>query len=495
MNQRKRTVLTEPEGKVPPSSVETENIVVGSMMVDSAALEAGLSILKEEFFYSEANSLIFGACKSLHAENKPVDIVSVTNRLRRDGTLNLVEGPWGVTSKTNRIASGANTEYHATHILELYGKRSVLTQSWQIAHDAYSEGTEFATLIDKAEQNLHNIREVLSKKSSTVTHVADMSKDVLADLLAIKKGEITGIPTGNETLNSLTSGWQGSDLIVVAARPGMGKTAWLLFRGMICALAGKPFVFFSIEMPKKQIIKRLLFMIAQVDNIKAKNGGFTEDELYRLEIARMKLNKLPIYIIDDPNMTVFDVRAKCREIMRKTGSKIGLIGLDYIQIMCSHDERKSQNRDAEISGITRGLKATAKELDVPMIALAQLSRDVEKSARNKRPKLHHLRESGSIEQDADMVILMYRPSYYYSYAARSNDEYYENNEVGITEETYNVRTELDIAKFRDGIPNTLVHERYKGEYYLFYTGNSPKDYLYEEKENTDSREDYIDAPY
>ncbi len=399
-------------GKVQPQALSLEEAVLGALMLDKDALPSVLDILRTESFYSEAHQSIYKAILELFRSSKPIDLLTVTEELRHLALLDSVGGAYYLVELTNRVGSAANIEYHARIIAQKHIQRELIKVSTLIIRDAYEDTTDVFDLLDKAEQNLFAITETnLSRSFEGMNTLAGkLLKQI--ELLSQKKDGLTGVPTGFTNLDRLTSGWQPSDLVIVAARPSMGKTAFTLSLARNAAMEfNKGVAFFSLEMSNLQLVQRLVSMESEVGGAKLRTGQLEPHEWQQLYTAIEKISKAPIFIDDTPGINVFELRAKCRRL--KAQHDIQLIIIDYLQLMTGGgDGSKGGNREQEISAISRALKGLAKELNVPVIALSQLSRAVETRGGSKKPQLSDLRESGAIEQDADIVSFIYRPEYY-----------------------------------------------------------------------------------
>ncbi|MGB1019399.1 MAG: replicative DNA helicase [Chitinophagales bacterium] len=402
--------------QVQPQARDLEELVLGAIMLEQNAFDNVSAILKSpDNFYVDAHQRIYSAMIKLTEENEPIDMYTVTERLRSTAELEAVGGAYFIASLTNKVASSANIEAHARIVVQKFLKREVISVSSQAIKDAFDETVDVFDLLDSTEAELFKLTESNMKKSAV-----EIGAVVLEEVDAIGErrknavdGEvITGVGTGFKELDKLTSGWQKSDLIVLAARPGMGKTAFTLALARNAAIdAKKGVAFFSLEMSTNQLVSRLISMETEISSDKIKKGLLLETEWKHLVKNIDNLKEAPIFIDDTPAIGIFELRAKCRRLKAK--HDIQMIMIDYLQLMTgSVDGKGGGNREQEISMISRNLKGIAKELSVPIIALSQLSRAVETRGGAKRPMLSDLRESGAIEQDADMVIFLYRPEYY-----------------------------------------------------------------------------------
>ncbi len=398
-------------GKVQPQALELEVAVLGAIMLDKEALTIVLDILQEESFYLEKHQLIYRSMLGLFERSQPVDILTVTEALKKDGSLESIGGPYYLVELTHAVGSSANIEYHARIIAQKFIQRELISNSTHVIRKAFEDTTDVFDLLDEAEQGLFRIAE--RNMNRGYESMGALSSRLQKQIEELKKREdgLTGIPSGFTDLDHLTSGWQSSDLVIVAARPGMGKTAFTLSLAKNAALDfQRPVAIFSLEMSNLQLVQRLVSMEAEISGSKMRNGKLEEYEMQQLYTAIERLSEAPIYIDDTPGINIFEIRAKCRRM--KMQHDIQLVIIDYLQLMSGGKDNRSGNREQEISSISRSLKSLAKELEVPVIALSQLSRAVEMRGGMKRPQLSDLRESGAIEQDADIVSFIYRPEYY-----------------------------------------------------------------------------------
>ncbi len=428
-------------GKVQPQALPLEEAVLGAVMLDKDALAIVLDILRPESFYSDAHQLVYRAMLRLFEKTQPVDLLTVTEELKKSGDLEKVGGPYYLVELTNRVASAANIEYHARIISQKHIQRELIHVSTKIIRDAYEDTTDVFQLLDDAEQGLFNItQQNLSRGYESMGTLASKALKQLEEMSQKEEG-LTGVPTGFTDLDRLTSGWQPSDLIIVAARPGMGKTSFTLALARNAAVDfNKGVAFFSLEMSNLQLVQRLISMEAEISGSKLRTGQLEDYEWQQLQSAIEKMSEVPIYIDDTPGINIFELRAKCRRL--KMQHDIQMVIIDYLQLMTGGGESGKGNREQEISMISRSLKALAKELSVPVIALSQLSRAVETRGGTKRPQLSDLRESGAIEQDADIVSFIYRPEYY---SILEDEEGQSLKGVG----------EIIVAKHRNGALKTV----------------------------------------
>ena len=398
-------------GKLPPQALDLEESVLGALMLEKDALTNVIDILKPENFYKDANKEIYQSIIDLFNDSEPIDLLTVTSQLKKNGKLEYVGGSYYVTQLTTRVNSASNIEYHARIILEQSIKRQLIEVSGEVQKEAYEDTTDVFDLLDNTEQSLFDISESHIRKN--YSQVKGLMKEAIDELQAKKtrKDGITGVPSGFIDLDNITSGWQPSDLVIIAGRPSMGKTAFVLSMMRNASIDHEmPIALFSLEMSSLQIVNRLISSEAELDSDKIKKGNLKDYEWQQLLHKTDQLNNAKIFIDDTPALSILELRAKSRRL--KSQHDIQCIIVDYLQLMSGEYGKSSGNREQEIASISRSLKAIAKELNVPVLALSQLSRAVETRGGDKRPVLSDLRESGSIEQDADMVLFIYRADRY-----------------------------------------------------------------------------------
>jgi replicative DNA helicase len=397
-------------GKLPPQAIDLEEAVLGALLLEKEAVNASIDILQPKSFYKEAHQHIFASILDLFSRSEPIDILTVTNDLKQKGVLDIVGGAYYISQLTNRVASAENVEFHARIIAQKHIQRELIRISSEIITSAYDETTDVFSLLDKAESSLFSVTEGNIRKN--YASMSDLIRDALKQIEKSKNNEsgIIGVPSGFTAMDRITSGWQPSDLIIVAARPAMGKTSYVLSLARNAAVDfNVPVAIFSLEMSALQLVTRLISAESEISSEKLRSGNLQKFELAQINTKITKLAEAPIFIDDTPGISIFELRAKARRL--KAQHNIQLLVIDYLQLMTGSNEHKG-NREQEIGMISRSLKSIAKELNIPVIALSQLSRSVETRSGEKRPVLSDLRESGSIEQDADMVQFIYRPSYY-----------------------------------------------------------------------------------
>ena len=427
-------------GKVPPQAIDLEEAILGAIMIEKGAFDVVVEIIKKpDCFYVESHQKIFSTCMALADKNSPIDILTVVQELRFRGELELVGGAFYVSKLTNIVASTANIETHAKIVLQKYVQRELIKMSSEVISDAFEDTTDVFDLLDDAEQKLFSITNYYLKSDYNDIVSAMATSMERIDKLREQKDEISGVPSGFHSLDQITYGWQPSDLIILAARPSVGKTAFalnLIRNAALHPTKPTPVAFFSLEMSASQLVNRILSAESGIKLEKISRGKMEDHEYYQLQNNGInRLDKAKIFIDDTAALNIFELSAKARRLVSK--ENVGLIVIDYLQLMSGNKERNG-NREQEISGISRNLKVLAIDLNIPIVALSQLSRAVEsRKESNKVPQLSDLRESGAIEQDADMVMFIYRPEYHNI----------ENNEMGESTEGL---TEIKIAKHRNG---------------------------------------------
>lgn len=403
-------VISLQQGKIPPQALELEEAVLGAMLIDKKGVDEVIDILQPDVFYKTAHQYIFEAIFTLFQDSQPIDLLTVSSELRKKGRLEATGGEFYLIQLSQSVASSAHIEFHARIILQKFIQRSLIRISNEIIESAYKESTDVFDLLDEAESKLYDVTQGNIKRSSESAQSLVLEAKRKIEEISKQDG-LSGVSTGFEKLDKITSGWQPSDLIIIAARPGMGKTALTLSMARNIAVTKQiPVAFFSLEMSSVQLITRLISAETGLSSEKLRTGKLADHEWQQLNVKVTDLEKAPLYIDDTPSLSIFDLRAKARRLSSQYGIK--LIIIDYLQLMVGITSFKGGNREQEISTISRNLKSLAKELDIPVIALSQLSRAVETRGGVKRPMLADLRESGAIEQDADIVTFIYRPEYY-----------------------------------------------------------------------------------
>jgi replicative DNA helicase len=440
-------------GKLPPQAVELEEDVLGAIMLEKDAYSIISDILRPECFYKDSHSKIFKAVVDLAIKQEPIDMHTVTEQLRKNGQLDEVGGAYYITMLTAKVASAAHVEFHARIIAQKYLARELIRVSSEIQTKAFDERSDVDDLMQEAEGMLFEVSQHNVKKD--VMQINPVIDEAIKRIQAAanRPEGLSGVQTGFHSLDKMTSGWQRSDLIIIAARPAMGKTAFVLSMAKNMAVDyNTPVAMFSLEMSNVQLVNRLLMNVCEIEGEKIKNGKLAPYEWEQLDYRLKKLIDAPIFLDDTPSLSVFELRTKARRLVKEHHVKIMLI--DYLQLM-NASGMNFGSREQEVSMISRSLKGLAKELDIPIIALSQLNRSVEGRTGNegKRPQLSDLRESGAIEQDADMVCFIHRPEYY-----KITEDSQGNSLLGIAE--------IIIAKHRNGATGD-VQLRFKGQYAKF----------------------------
>ncbi|TDD75291.1 replicative DNA helicase [Flavobacterium caseinilyticum] len=434
----KATIINLEKGKLPPQVLDLEEAVLGAMMIDKKGVDDVIDILQPDAFYKEAHKHIFEAIVQLFTETQPIDLLTVSAQLKKNAKLDLAGGDFYLIQLTQKVSSSAHIEFHSRIILQKFIQRSLIRISSEIIEESYDETTDVFDLLDRAESKLYEVTQGNIKRSSETAQSLVLQAKKRIEEIAGQEG-LSGVATGFDKLDKITSGWQPSDLIIIAARPAMGKTAFVLSMARNMAIDfGMPVALFSLEMASVQLITRLISSETGLSSEKLRTGKLEKHEWEQLSTKVKNLEKAPLFIDDTPSLSIFDLRAKARRLVSQHGIRIIIV--DYLQLMTAGGNGKGGgNREQEISTISRNLKALAKELNVPVIALSQLSRAVETRGSSKRPLLSDLRESGAIEQDADIVSFLYRPEYY------KIDEW-DDDEASPTAG----QAEIMIAKHRNG---------------------------------------------
>ncbi len=441
--------------QMPPNAIEMEKSVLGSLMIDPSGYDQITELLDPDSFYDKRHQLVYEAIRDLAADDKPFDSLAVKDRLEKNGTFQKAGGT-AYLSELLRGASGSvGIRYHAEVIAEKYIKRRLITSSSDVQTKAYDDTVDSEELLQEAQANLYKISQHSQRKD--YTQINPVVHKVLQDIQEAGKnrGGLSGVPTLFHRLDKITSGWQNSDLIIIAARPAMGKTAFALSMARNIAVRQRiPMAFFSLEMSNDQLVKRLVSNVCEIPADKLRSGLLEPFEWTQLDTKYNELIDAPLYIDDTSSLSIFELRTKARRLVQEHHVKI--IMIDYLQLMTASG-MKFGNRQEEVSTISRSLKSLAKELDIPIIALSQLNRSVEKREGGdeaRRPQLSDLRESGAIEQDADMVCFIHRPEYYKIYASPDNQQDYRG------------KAEIIIGKHRNGEVG-IVLLRFKAEYTRF----------------------------
>lgn len=468
-------------GRVPPQAIELEEAILGALLIDRDALSKVIDILSSESFYVDGHQKIFEAITQLFGDSDPIDILTVSQRLKKEGELNNIGGEAKLIGLSTRVSSSAHIEFHSRIVVQKHIQRELIRISHSMIEQAYDETNDVLELLDTAEQSLFNISQGNLKKNYEGSF--ELVKQALQKIEDISKKEgLSGVPSGFKGVDRVTAGWQKSDLIIIASRPGMGKTALSLSMARNMAIDHKiPIGVFSLEMSSVQLITRLISSETGIGAEKLRKGNLEPIEWQQLSSKVKKLEDSPIFIDDTPGLSIFDLRAKCRRLVAQ--HKVQIIVIDYLQLMTAGVTKSNGNREQEISTISRSLKSIAKELEIPVIALSQLSRAVETRGGSKRPLLSDLRESGAIEQDADIVSFIYRP------------EYYQIHEWDDDGSPCDGQAELIVAKHRNGSLEK-VRLRFEGSMAKFSDLENNEQNLneavYESKMNSEARDEFED---
>lgn len=421
-----QTPIDTTYGHLPPQATDIEQAVLGALLIDVEAFGTVSEILQPDTFYDPRHKSIFEAIRQLNLSDRPSDILTVTEELRKMGELENAGGMPYVLELSALVSSSANVEYHSRILAQKYTARQLITYASKILTDAFDETTDTDLLMQQAEGALFELSQKNMKQDYTqIDPVVKRAYEILQQSSANTSG-LTGIPSGLDDLDAVTSGWQASDLVIIAGRPAMGKTSYALSVAKNIAIDYRiPIAFFSLEMSNVQLVNRLISNVCEIPGNKILSGQLTDEEWARLDQNIRRMEGAPLYVDDTPGLSVFELRSKARRLVKEKGVKI--IMIDYLQLMNANGMRFN-SRQEEVSTISRSLKGLAKELDIPILALSQLNRSVEsrgdgetKGIDSKRPQLSDLRESGAIEQDADMVQFVHRPEYYHIYEDNGQD--------------------------------------------------------------------------
>ncbi|MCI1246526.1 MAG: replicative DNA helicase [Prevotella sp.] len=455
-NTRKRrtpTPIDESYGHLQPQATEIEQIVIGALLVDKDAFSVVSEILRPETFYDPRNQKIYQAIQTMNLEERPVDIMTVIEELKHEGTLDEIGGTAYILDISQHVASSAHIEYHAHILAQKYLARQLIHFASELETEAFDPQIDIDELMQKTEGNLFELSQKNMRQDYTqIDPIIHEATQILQRAASNPEG-LTGIPTGFTRLDEITSGWQKSDLVIIAGRPAMGKTSFAMSIAKNIAVDHHiPVAFFSLEMNKVQLVNRLISNVCEIPGNKILNGQLDAADWDRLDKKLRLLSGTPLYIDDTPGLSVFELRTKARRLVREQHVKI--IMIDYLQLMNANGARFS-NRQEEVSTISRSLKGLAKELDIPILALSQLNRTVEnrEGLEGKRPQLSDLRESGAIEQDADMVLFVHRPEYYHIYEDEKGHDLHG-------------MAQIIIAKHRKGATGDVLL-RFRGEFTTF----------------------------
>lgn len=451
--QKRQPNVDSSFGHLQPQALDIEKVVLGALMIDRDAFSMISELLHPETFYEPRNQKIYNAIQALNLDEKPVDIMTVAEELKREGTLEDVGGPAYIVELSSHVASSAHIEYHAHILAQKFLARQLISFASVIETKAFDETVDVDELMQEAEGSLFELSQKNMRQDYTqIDPVVSRAIEILQKASA-NTGGLTGIPSGYNKLDEVTSGWQNSDLVIIAGRPAMGKTSFALSIAKNIAVDyTEPIAFFSLEMSNVQLVQRLISNTCEIAGNKILSGQLSTDEWERLDKNLGKLTGAPIYVDDTPGLSVFELRTKARRLVREKGVKI--IMIDYLQLMNANG-MKFGSRQEEVSTISRSLKGLAKELEIPILALSQLNRTVEnrEGIEGKRPQLSDLRESGAIEQDADMVLFVHRPEYYHIFEDEKGNDLHG-------------MAQIIIAKHRKGATGDVLLN-FRGEFTRF----------------------------
>lgn len=462
-NNRKRhtpTPIDESYGHLQPQATDIEQVVIGALLIDKDAFSVVSEILRPDTFYDPRNQKIYQAIQTMNLEERPVDIMTVIEELKHEGSLDEIGGPAYVLDISQHVASSAHIEYHAHILAQKYLARQLIHFASEVETEAFDPQIDVDDLMQKAESSLFELSQKNMRQDYTQIDPIIHEATEILQRAASNAGGLTGIPTGFTRLDEITSGWQKSDLVIIAGRPAMGKTSFALSIAKSIAVDHHiPVAFFSLEMNKVQLVNRLISNVCEIPGNKILNGQLDNDDWERLDKKLRLLIGAPLFIDDTPGLSVFELRTKARRLVRE--QHVQIIMVDYLQLMNANGSRFS-NRQEEVSTISRSLKGLAKELDIPILALSQLNRTVEnrEGLEGKRPQLSDLRESGAIEQDADMVLFVHRPEYYHIYEDEKGHDLHG-------------MAQIIIAKHRKGATGDVLL-RFKGEFTTFLNPEDDK---------------------
>lgn len=456
------------EGKIPPQSLEAEEMVLGAMMLQKDSLEEIIDLLFPECFYRDSHQVIFEAMKRIYQRQEPVDLLSLNHELKAMGQINAIGGPYYLSQLTDRIASTAHSQHHARIILQCYLRRKVFTICQEMAEKTYDESENIFELCDKADADLNGAVESVTGKTD-FPEWPDQVISLAEKIRKLSMGEIkiSGVPTGSDKLDHSLGGWQKSDLIIIAGRPGAGKTTRVLNFIKAACTSGSSVMMFSLEMSAEQITRKVFSERTEIYSNKLVTGDVGVDGMLQIDQARSAMVELPFHLIDKaaigPSFITKAIKARLKK------GPVDMVVVDYVQLMNADKQAYNASRDTVVGSISRAMKRMAKDFNIPVIILSQLSRKTEERI-DKRPLLSDLRESGSLEADADVVIGLYRPGYYYQ--LHSDRDY---KEEPISEAQYKRISELHVLKNRNGFADKFIMEQFFGEFSRFVPENSIDD--------------------
>lgn len=464
-------------GLMPPCDVDLEVAVLGALMLIPDSYEKVSSILRSDVFYKNEHVLVYKAIETLHKNKAKVDILTTTAQLRKTNELDLVGGAYALTMLTESVTSSAHIEYHARILVEKYLSREVIRISSEYQTMAFKDEDDVFEMLDEMAKDVDSARNYTADEEMDKPLSVSLQERSKEKRRMVKEGIIsTGIPTGNKKVDKVVGGWVKQNLIILAARPSMGKSVKAMNYARIAAEAGEPVLFFSLEMSTQELVDRFIVEEAKIPLHDYRSNNLTDYDLDKIDVAVRALQKLPIQIIDKASISPRFVRKKIKQHLKN--NKLGMVIIDYLQLMSPSE--KTNNREQEVASVSRELKGIAKEFEIPVMALSQVARSVTQTM-DKRPDLSHLRESGSIEQDADVVLAIYRPSYYFEYGQhpdeKDSDGKFNRENIGQTE--YEQAAELLILKNRNGVAFGAIDERFIGMFSTFKSAEETLEPVYQ----------------
>jgi replicative DNA helicase len=464
---------------IPPQDIQLEIAVLGALILYSDSYEQVSNILRSEVFYKSDHATIYKAIETLHKDKAKVDLLTVTAQLRKTNELDDVGGAYAVTILTQSIMSSAHIEYHARILVEKYLSREVIRIAHSYQATAFKDEEDVFEMMDEMAKELELLRNYTADEEADKPLAISLQERGEEKRRMVREGLISsGIPTGNKKVDKVIGGWVKQNLIILAARPSMGKSVKAMNYAKQAAQSSEPVLFFSLEMSTQELIDRFIVEEARIPLHDYRANNLTDYDLDKIDVAVKALKKLPIQIVDKASINPRFIRKKAKQYIKSHG-KLGMIIIDYLQLMTPSE--KTNNREQEVASVSRELKAIAKELDIPVMALAQVARSVTQSV-DKRPDLSHLRESGSIEQDADVVMAIYRPSYYFEYGqhpdGKDSSGKYNQDNIGQTE--YEQASELLILKNRNGVAFGAIDEKFIGMYSTFKSAEEASEPIYQD---------------
>lgn len=436
--------------KLPPQAIDIEEAVLGAIMLEKNAILEVCDIISSEMFYKDAHRRIYESCMELYNKNEPIDILTITKHLRSKGNLELIGGAYYITQLTSRIASSANIEFHARIILEKYTEREIIRISGNGIRDAYGDQRDIFDQLDSMSLEVQRCQETLIGKKLSA-NISDQAEALYQKIITHDKNKPSGIPSGFYDLDKITGGWQRGELTVLMARPGMGKSSWLIESILTSCKTGKRVAVFSIEMSTESFLQRMFSNLTTIIHDKIKQRQLDFHELDLMLSIKNSIKEYPLHICDESRVNTQTIKTYLRSINRASQNKIEILFVDYMQMLKVPDGMKFANRDAEVTMISRELKAIAKEFDIPVVVISSMNRDCERRP-DKRPEMSDARDSGSIESDADLILALYRPWVYWNEAMDNREKVFQEMDQSL----YQKITELIVLKQRSGSTGTIL---------------------------------------